>query len=405
MISTQSQRQICPPGADLDRARAGAPARDLVFTYWHETWTDSVQRQFMTPDRFVQTLLSHERVAGLLIADPYRMGASQIARRLMGRRSAPIPQRAHPTAVASPLRLRRRDGTGEARLRATYAEYDRRLGANAAEMGLSRPAVITTNPFYAAYAPLRWAGPVTYYAFDDWAGHDGYAKWWSDYRRAYQAIRTRGHRVCAVSQHLLDRLEPTGPAEVVANGVTPSEWRGAWQAPEWLRALPRPWMLYTGSIHSRLDLDAVRDITARIPEGSLIFVGPIANAAVARELAAIPTVSLHEPTLDRAAIAGLTRSVDVCIMPHRRTLLTESMSPLKIYEYCAAGRPVAATDMSPVRGIHRNVVLVPEGASFADGVQRALAKGPMSDQDRNAFIDANAWARRHDAILDLALSD
>jgi hypothetical protein len=29
----------------------------------------------------------------------------------------------------------------------------------------------------------------------------------------------------------------------------------------------------------------------------------------------------------------------------------------------------------------------------------------MSDQDRNAFIDANAWARRHDAILDLALSD
>lgn len=405
MITTQTLRQVHRPAADLDADRASSAARDLVFTYWHETWTDSARRQFMTPDRFVQTLLTHERVGRLLIADPYRMGASQLVRRLMGRRPVQAPARPHPTAIASPLRLRRRDGTGETQLRASYEAYDRRLHAGSLELGLRRPAVITTNPFYAAYAPLNWAGPVTYYAFDDWAGHDGYSRWWPDYERAYDAIRRRGHRVCAVSRHLLERLDPEGPGAVVANGVVPSEWHGPWTTPEWLSSLPRPWMLYTGSVHSRLDLDAVRDVAARFAGGSLIFVGPVASPAVASELSSIPGVTLREPTLDRAAIAGLTRAVDVCIMPHRRTLLTESMSPLKIYEYCAAGRPVAATDMSPVRGIHRNVMLVAEGQSFADGVERALAKGPMSEEDRNAFIDANAWGRRHDAILELAFSD
>jgi hypothetical protein len=92
-------------------------------------------------------------------------------------------------------------------------------------------------------------------------------------------------------------------------------------------------------------------------------------------------------------------------MPHHRTPLTEAMSPLKIYEYCAAGRPIATTDIAPVRGIHKSVVLVEEGASFADGVARALAMGPMTEADRQAFLAQNSWASRHEAILKLALSD
>jgi hypothetical protein len=81
------------------------------------------------------------------------------------------------------------------------------------------------------------------------------------------------------------------------------------------------------------------------------------------------------------------------------------MSPLKIYEYCAAGRPVAATDIAPVRGIHDHVVLVGDGQSFADGVERALAIGPIAEADRQTFLAENSWASRHDVILDLALAD
>jgi hypothetical protein len=81
------------------------------------------------------------------------------------------------------------------------------------------------------------------------------------------------------------------------------------------------------------------------------------------------------------------------------------MSPLKLYEYLAGGRPVAATDLPPVRVIDPRIVTVGEGDDFANGVAAALARGPLADDERLAFIDANSWQRRHDELLRLAFGE
>ncbi|MBS0363499.1 MAG: glycosyltransferase [Proteobacteria bacterium] len=401
LARASSPRASAPPPMQRVANSSAPEPRDLVFTFWHETWSDSHRRQFMTPDRLVSTLLIHPEVKGLLLADPFRMGPTQLIRRLQGRKPEPLPPRPFPTAVVSPYRWRRQDGTGEAFLRHAYAAYDARIREAARDLGLRNPAVITTNPFYAAYGPLEWAEDITYYAFDDWSAYDGHTRWWPDYVRAYGEIRRRGQAVCAVSQHLLDILDPTGPGLVVPNGVVPEEWQPPWRVPEWFKDLPGPTILYTGAIHARLNLAAVREVAERFSGGTILFVGPVSHPEVASRLSQIPGVQVRD-ALPRDLIAGLTRSVDCCIMPHLRNPLTESMSPLKVYEYCAAGRPVAASDIAPVRGIHGHVVLVPEGGSFADGVARALAIGPMSEEDRQAFIRLNSWRGRHDEILRLA---
>jgi glycosyltransferase involved in cell wall biosynthesis len=379
--------------------------RDVVFTFWRETWVDAVDRQFMTPDRFVQGLIEHPAVGRLLIANPYRRfgGATLKHLRKDAPARAPLPRRDRGIALVSPVRLQRHDGVGPQTLRRTYRRYDEALRRAAERMGMRNPAVITTNPFYAAYGRFDWAGPVTYYAFDDWSAYDAHAKWWPDYDWAYACIREQGHRVCAVSRHLLDRIDPRAGL-VTPNGIVPQEWRAPCAAPAWLASLPRPHILYTGAIHGRLDLDAVKAIAARYSHGSILFVGPISDQGVADALRSIPGVELRPP-LHRSEIAGLTAAADVCIMPHRRNRLTESMSPLKIYEYCAAGRPSVATDIPPVRGIHDHVVLVPEGDSFVDGIERALSLGPMPEAERQAFLAHHSWARRHDDILDFSLAD
>jgi hypothetical protein len=79
------------------------------------------------------------------------------------------------------------------------------------------------------------------------------------------------------------------------------------------------------------------------------------------------------------------------------------MSPLKLYEYLAGGRPVAATDLPPVRAVDPRIVRVGDGESFADGVAEVLDRGPLTDDERLAFIDANSWERRHDRLLAVAL--
>ena len=269
-------------------------------------------------------------------------------------------------------------------------------------MGLRTPAMITTNPFYAAYGPLDWTGPVTYYAWDNWTADPLVEKWWPDLRDAYKTISARGHRVCAVSKPLLEAVDPTGPGAVVPNGIAPDQWQPPWPEAQWLKSLPAPRILYIGAVHSRLDIEAVGEISRAFPSGSIVFVGPVLDQDVATQLRSISNVQVRG-LLPNKEIAGLTHAVDVCIMPHRRNDLTMSMSPLKIYEYCAAGRPSAATDLPPVRGIHKAVKLVSQGDSFARAVAQALDEGPMSEEDRQDFLKENSWERRHDDILDFAL--
>jgi glycosyltransferase involved in cell wall biosynthesis len=390
------------PSPAVGNSRPNSAARDLVFTFWAETWADAVKREIFSPDRLAQTLLSSERVDRLLVANPYRSAPRAMARRLLQRGSVVFPKLETAT-LTGPLRLQQNDGLGEQVLRKTYEAYDRHLRKRAEQLGLDRPALITTNPFYAAFGLFDWAGPVTYYAWDDWAALPALKRQWADFETAYRIIGGRGTRVCAVSATLIDRIVPTGPHKVVPNGILPSEWQPPWKVPPWLNSLPSPRILYVGAIHERLDTEAMREISKNFPTASILVVGPAANMDVVAQLSALPNVHVHEQ-MPHSEIIGLTHSADVCIMPHHSNALTESMSPLKVYEYCAAGRPSVITSLSPVRNVHRSVRLVPPGGSFIEPIQQALRDGPMPEAERQIFLQQNSWEGRHEDILDLALA-
>jgi hypothetical protein len=74
---------------------------------------------------------------------------------------------------------------------------------------------------------------------------------------------------------------------------------------------------------------------------------------------------------------------------------------LKVYEYLAAGRPVLATDLRPVRNFGDRVHLAETVTDFIDLVDVALAQGIEDEPKRQAFITANAWTTRHKEILSL----
>jgi glycosyltransferase involved in cell wall biosynthesis len=269
--------------------------------------------------------------------------------------------------------------------------------------------VITTHPLVAGFADLSWARSVTYYGLDEWTVHPGYRPWWRAYARAYELIRERGHKVAAVSEALLERIGPTGPGLVVPNGLEPSEWSSSTSQPNsgeawWSPADPaKPLLVYAGTLDARLDVDWLRQTARTLPAARIALVGPVVEDAHLEPLREEPNVTIHAP-LPRTQLAELIRAADVGLVPHRRTALTETMSPLKLYEYLAGGLPVAATDLEPMRDIDPRVLLVGEGDDFAGAVQRALALGRADERQRNAFVEANSWRSRHEALLDLAFS-
>jgi len=373
-----------------------------VFTFYQETWANAVGREmYMAGPRLLATLMSEPSVRRLLVANPYRSAPIQWARRLTGRLPVPFPADVS-HALVEPKRLRRHDPTSVRALERVYSAYDRILERAAAKLGADRPAVITTSPFVAGFAPMRWAGQVTFYAWDDWPSGLPVRRWWPAYEEAFARIRQTGRAVVGVSQAILDRIQPTGSRAIVPNGVAPEEWRQPGEPPAWFAELPAPRILYIGAMTAeRLDVEALSETAARFSGGSLVLLGPVQDPAFLDPLRRHSNVWIRPP-VGRAEVASVIHAADVCIMPHRFNRLTTAMSPVKSYEYLAGGRPVAASDLPPVRAVDPRIVFVQEGHSFADGVYEALSRGPLSEDDRLAFIDANSWSRRHEQILRVA---
>ncbi len=426
-----------PPDRAPDPALAEAGG-DVVFTFSYLSWTAAARRGwFGTEDRLARGLVEHEGVGRVLICDRARsLPAKLVRERLRGERAAfPSDERRR---LLGPVRLRRSDPASLRGVARAFASYGRAVERGAREMGLEDPVVITTHPLVAGFADLRWARAVTYYALDDWTEHPAYGRWWAAYRESYRRIRERGHRVAAVSAALLERLAPRGPGLVVPNGLEPREWEaqenarqdsgredldwslrdrdGSGGRPREADSDPRalgaasaaaalgggPLVVYAGTLDARLDVEWLRETARALPRARIALVGPVADAAHLEPLRAVPNVEIRAP-LERAELAALLRAADLGVIPHRRTPLTEAMSPLKLYEYLASGLPVVASDLAPMRGVDPRVKLVAEGGDFAGAAAEALALGRAREEQRLEFVRANSWRSRHDALLGLAL--
>lgn len=375
--------------------------RDVVFTFSYETYADAAARGMMRPpDRILQTLMSSDEVGRLLVANPFRSLASIVARGLRSAES--FPAREHRRLI-TPTRLARRDPTGVSAIVRTYRSYDVQLRTATVRAGMTRPAIVTTNPLVAAFCPFSWADTVTYFGRDDWLSSEARRAYWPAYAAAYRQISESEVGVAAVSQQIIDRIDPRGPATVVPNGVDPGEWSGPRPAaPDWLAAIPGPRAIYVGTIDNRLDVEGVAALARQRPDLHVILLGPTPDPDYTRPLRHVPNVHQHAGVGRRELVAAL-RNCDVSLLSHRRTALTEAMSPLKVYEYLAAGLPVVSIDLPPVRGIHDRVTFSARTADMGPQIDEALARGPLSDADRQTFVDGNSWSSRHRAVLDLIL--
>lgn len=388
----------------LDPGLAAAPAvaedrRDVVFSFAYASWGTAVARGMcFSEDRMVETLMRHPSVRRLIVAETPRSLPVKLTRDLL--RPPPRFPATERASLYSPLRLRRADPAGSAAAERTFRAWDARLRRAVLRRGLERPAVITTHPLIAGFAPLEWAASVTFYAYDDLAASPPLRRLWPAYREAYRRIRERGRGVAAVAPAILEQIRPTGPSAVVPNAVDPVEWASPGPPPDWFTELPGPRLLYVGSLESRVDVEAIRQAGRALPHASIALVGPLLDAAHFEPLRSEPNVFLR-PSATRAEVVSLVAAADVCLLPHISNSLTQAMSPLKLYEYLAGGAPVAALDLEPIRSVSSRVIIREE---LAPAISEALALGRAPEAERRAFAEANSWSARQDRIVRMAFA-
>ena len=381
---------------------SGFSTRDVVFTLSVETLDDVVAREFCRPpDQTLLALAREPRVGHLLSADPWRSRPVQWARR---RRPRLISEHGLPSRSVTrvrPLRIRHRDPTDVRQLRLAYERYAHVLGRalQARTNSTGGASLVTYHPFVAAWCRSAWVSHTVYVGRDDWSAFDRFRPWRGAFEQAYVDMRRPDVSGFAVSEELSGRLSPQGRATVVPNGVDADRWRPSSPRPGLYDELAGPVAVYAGTIDARLDLQLVRATADAV--GTLVLVGPLEDDVVQASLAGHPRIRLLG-RVGQDQLVSLVQHADVGVIPHADNALTRAMSPLKLYEYLAAGLPVVTRDLPPVRGVHPSVRLADE-RTWAGQLRAALADGRMSDGQRLDLVDALSWSGRQAPVVRAAL--
>ncbi len=203
-------------------------------------------------------------------------------------------------------------------------------------------------------------------------------------------------------------LPPTTPSFVIPNGADPSAFQGV--AP-----CTPPTVLYAGTLTpwqgvSELLMAARRCAQHRAVR--FVLAGPLRRRfrrhldRVITRLKVAGTVELTG-ALDREALARRVEAADVCVAPLRRDVRNKAQgcSPIKLFEYMAAARPVVVTDLPCTREIvqpDRGVLLhVPRPKALAEAIEAARGEGPVVvawsfySTDFLRAREAMAWIRAH----------
>ena len=219
----------------------------------------------MPEDRLAVALTDHPAVGRLLVCDPYR----SVAGPRPGQAAAASPRR--PSLRARPTACTGRCGCGAATPSIPPAPSPATRRACAApplDLGLERPAVITAHPLFAGFGRFDWAGPVTYYGWDDWTASRPARALVARVRGGVRApARHRPQGVRDLRGRAAARSARPAPARVIPNGIDPEEWRSPGAPPDWFAARPRPRLVYHGSVDSRLDVAQARAVAEAYPEG------------------------------------------------------------------------------------------------------------------------------------------
>jgi glycosyltransferase involved in cell wall biosynthesis len=171
--------------------------------------------------------------------------------------------------------------------------------------------------------------------------------------------------------------------------------------PAALAELPRPLLGYIGLIGVRLDLALLDALAAAHPEWTLALLGEVdrngCGAALDR-LAGRPNVRLLAP-VPGDEVVSYVQAFDLGLLPYRRTQETYHASPLKLYEYLAAGLPVVAADVPGARQFV-DVVAIADGLSaWETGITTQLvADTPPMIAARQAIVAPHTWDARAETL-------
>jgi glycosyltransferase involved in cell wall biosynthesis len=171
----------------------------------------------------------------------------------------------------------------------------------------------------------------------------------------------------------------------------------------------RALVVYTGSLLPNRGVDVLVRSAPSLGQAEVVLVGGPTDlqAEMVREAKRVGATNIRFiDHVQPSEVPVYQQAADVLALPQ---LDPQGHSPLKLAEYMAAGRPIVASDLLPLRELiadGETAVLVPPGDSelLAKGIQRVLSDREFGERLAGAAREEVyqwTWERRARAVIDL----
>jgi glycosyltransferase involved in cell wall biosynthesis len=170
-----------------------------------------------------------------------------------------------------------------------------------------------------------------------------------------------------------------------------------------IAALPQPRIGFVGTIDDRVDAELLIHCAEHMPQATFVLVGPQKrHRASIAGLQGLPNAQFFPPC-PHPQVPAIISAFDVCIIPYRITPYTRALSPIKLYEYLAMGKPVVATALPYVQREADKVRIADNAQQFLAALNEAVLRPPLADERARwrAAAEAHSWQRQVNEVEQL----
>jgi teichuronic acid biosynthesis glycosyltransferase TuaH len=248
---------------------------------------------------------------------------------------------------------------------------------------------------------------VIYDITDDWTTFSGNQAQLEMVTRQDRLLCERANHVIVCSEklfadkkHLVDNrrlhLIPNGVHVEHYITVSDDNLASASVASQWTK----PIIGYTGTVHSdRVDVDLLMKVATSFPDATIPLVGPnLLSEVDCKRLRKFPNIVLLGP-IPYAELPDIMRTFSVCMVPHLVSPFTESLNPIKLWEYLASGKPIVSTNVAGFRDFSDLIFVANTEDEFVRSIASALTEDKATGSDRQAIANIHSWdSRLHDVM-------
>ena len=174
--------------------------------------------------------------------------------------------------------------------------------------------------------------------------------------------------------------------------------------PQDLTEIPNPRIGFIGAISGyKIDFQLVRQVAQARPDWSIVLIGDIGEGDPWTDSSVIKGISNIHFLGPRPynSLPAYLKGFDVALLPNNVNEYTDSMFPMKFFEYLAAGKPVVSVNLKAIKEFSDVVSIALTADEFTTAIADALIDDTQSLDKRLATAKKYTYETRTKRMLDI----